>query len=210
MDLAKFAKMPPENNGGSYLKFTPSENIKIVRFCYKKPEDIQVRRKYYDAATRKVIWDTPEGKWTANLKIAVYSSKSQFEIMTWDRSGKFCTESLLPIFEAAGGDICDMVYKITCTKAGTIDASYSIFPLGEEKSAQYAMPDLTSAEDDGSFINSAEDGDDAPEAVEELPTRKPTAPTANKPVTNPTQSVSTGKPATAEVPRRKKNFWDED
>lgn len=189
MDLAKFAKLPPENRG-AFLKFTPSDNIKIVRFCYEKPEDISCRQKLYDAATKKVIWDTPEGKWTMSLKVAVYTSKVAFEMMTWDRSARFGADTLLPLFEAAGGDIIDTVYKITCSKAGTLDATYSFFPLKD--SDAYAMPRLTPVV--------ASDSEEEVEEIEEEPivvasTVKKAAEPASTPAAAP--------------PKKKKNFWEE-
>lgn len=192
MDLAKFAQLQPENNG-AFLKFTPNDNIKIVRFCYKKPEDIQCRQKLYDPATKKVIWDTPEGKWTMSLKVAVYTSKSVFEMMSWDRSARFGADTLLPLFEAAGGDIIDTVYKITCSKAGTLDATYSFFPLKD--SDAYAMPDLTLAAE----------GRDEEEEVEEE--EAPAVVSGRKPI------VARPAPApiapVAAAPKKKKNFWEE-
>lgn len=190
MDLAKFAQLPPENNG-AFLKFTPNNNVKIIRFCYEKPEDISCRQKLYDPATKKVIWDTPEGRWTMSLRVAVYTSKSAFEMMTWDRSARFGADTLLPLFEAAGGDIIDTVYKITCSKAGTLDATYSFFPLKD--SDAYAMPELTPVV--------ASDSEEEVEEIEEEPivvaaTVKKAAP----------QSKVT---ATTAAPKKKRNFWEE-
>lgn len=199
MDLAKFAQLPPENNG-AFLKFTPNDNIKIVRFCYEKPEDIICRQKLYDSATKKVIWDTPEGKWTMSLKVAVYTSKSEFEMMTWDRSARFGADTLLPLFEAAGGDIIDTVYKITCSKAGTLDATYSFFPLKD--SDKYAMPELTptaeSDEEEGD--EEIEEGGD--EVEEEAFAAVAPAP---KKTAAPQSKVA----ATTAAPKKKRNFWEE-
>ena len=195
MDLAKFAKLPPEN-GGSFLKFTPTDNIKIVRFCYKHPDDIKCRQKLYDPATKKVIWDSPEGRWTMQLKVAVYTSKQAYEIMTWDRSARFGADVLMPLFEAAGGDIIDTVYKVTCSKAGTLDATFSFFPLRD--SDTYAMPSLTvetpseeeaSAEVPQSPSVPAAPAAPLPQKVEAAP-QAPAAPTAAKPA--------------------RKRFWEED
>lgn len=194
MDLAKFAQMQPENNG-AFLKFTPNDNIKIVRFCYEKPDDIQCRQKLYDPATKKVIWDTPEGKWTMSLKVAVYTSKSSFEMMTWDRSARFGADTLLPLFEAAGGDIIDTVYKITCSKAGTLDATYSFFPLKD--SDAYAMPELTPAAE-GSDEEEEVEEEEAPAVV----SGKKPVPVVAKPA--PAPGAPAAKPAT-----KKKNFWEE-
>ena len=202
MDLAKFAKLPPENNG-SFLKFTPDDNIKIVRFCYRDASEIQVRQKLYDAATKKVIWDSPEGKWTMQLKVAVYKSKSEYELMTWDRSARFGADVLMPLFEAAGGDIIDTVYKVTCSKAGTLDASFTFFPMRD--SDAYAMPTLASD------VAAAEAAEEAPAAAQEV--AEPVSP-ANKaakraepasapaPAPAPAASPATAKPA-------KKRFWEE-
>ena len=200
MDLAKFAQMPPENNG-AFLKFTPKENIKIVRFCYEKPEDIQCRQKLYDPATTKVIWDTPEGKWTMSLKVAVYTSKSAFEMMTWDRSARFGADTLLPLFEAAGGDIIDTVYKITCSKAGTLDATYSFFPLKD--SDAYAMPELTPAEGEAEEEDEEVEEEEAAEEEEAPAAVSGKKPAAAKPAPAPAKT-----PAAA-APKKKKNFWEE-
>lgn len=203
MDLAKFATLPPENNG-AFLKFTPSENIKIVRFLYHDASEIKCRQKLYDPATKKVIWDTPEGKWTMNLKVAVYSSKTEFEIMQWDRSAAFGRDVLLPLFEAAGGEICDMVYKVSCAKAGTLDAKFTFFPL--KASDEYAMPDI----DGGGEAEEEEVEDEAEDEVEEeeevapAPVKKAAA----KPAQSATKSTPASKP-TATPEKKKRNFWEE-
>lgn len=195
MDLAKFAQMPQEQN--TYLKFTPSDNVKIVRFLYgSRPgvdEDLGIpcRQKYYDPTTKKVVWDTEEGKWTLALKVAVYTSKTEYQIMTWDRSAAFGRDSLLPLFEAAGERIVDTVYKITCSKAGTLEASFSFFPMKD--STTYAMPSLES---------------------EKSPVEEPADTAVNTPVaTEPIKqqvaqpAVEPAKPVTATP--KKKNFWEE-
>lgn len=219
MDLASFAKIPPESNG-AFLKFTAKENIKIVRFCYERAEDIKCRQKYYDPSTRKVIWDTPEGKWMMNLKVAVYKSKTEFEIMTWDRSAAFGRDTLLPLFEAAGGDIIDTVYKITCSKAGTIDATYSFFPL--RNSEDYAMPDLSPADEIADEeVEDEEIGDEeldedeiADEEEDEEPAfnKKKSAPASTgKSTTSSTSSkasAATGSGGTTQK-SKKRNFWEE-
>lgn len=197
MDLAKFATLPPES--GAFLKFTPKDNIKIVRFCYERPEDIQCRQKLYDPATKKVVWDSPEGKWTMSLKVAVYKSKTEFDMMTWDRSARFGADTLLPLFEAAGGDIIDTVYKITCSKAGTLDATYSFFPLKD--SDAYALPDLTPAEE--AAEDEDEDIEDDVEEEEEAPAPAPKK-AAAKPAAKPSAAT-----ASAPAPKKKKNFWEE-
>ena len=189
MDLAKFAKLPPEN-GGAFLKFTPTDNIKIVRFCYRHADDIKCRQKMYDPATKKVIWDTPEGKWTMQLKVAVYKSKTEFEMMTWDRSARFGADVLMPLFEAAGGDIVDTVYKITCAKAGTLDATFSFFPLRDSDS--YAMPTL-SAETEAEEVSAPEVQQSAPEP----------APVRQEQEVHPTPTQAAPKTA-------RKRFWEED
>lgn len=205
MDLAKFAQMPAES-GGAFLKFTPNDNIKIVRFLYPATvgtgEDygIQCRQKLYDPSTKKVIWDAPEGKWTMTLKVAVYSSKSEFATMSWDRSAVFGRDTLLPLFESAGGRICDQVYKVTCSKAGTLDAKFSFFPVKDSES--YAMPNLLPEE------TPQETTTPAPAQPTPAPVAQPAtftqAPQAVQAVVN--------KPATA-MPAptpKKKNFWDDD
>ena len=201
MDLAKFAKMPAET-GGAYLKFTPSDNVKIVRFCYNRPEDIECRRKLYDPTSKKVIWDSPEGKWVTNLSVAVYKSKSEFELMKWERSAAFARDTLLPLFEAAGGKIIDTVYKVTCSKASTLDATYSFFPLKD--SENYAMPDISSSA--SSDESSAQDQDAVSEAAEDedLPFSKTPA---SKPVQK--EVVKDTAPAATVAPKRKRNFWEE-
>lgn len=192
MDLAKFAQLPAESNG-SFLKFTANDNIKIVRFCYERAEDIKCRKKLYDPATRKVVYDTEDGKWTMNLRVAVYSDKNTFELMTWDRSARFGADNLLPVFEAAGGRICDTVYKITCQKAGTLDAAYTLFPLANSK--DYAMPELVVDEDDGEG------------AIAQAPVQP--APTAQQPpLAQATQTTATAQ-AQPQPTVRKKQFWEE-
>ena len=144
MDLAKFAQLPQEQN--SFLKFTANDNVKIVRFLYGTTPGvdenlgISCRQKLFDPSTKKVVWDTPEGKWTMSLKVAVYTSKTDYQLMTWDRSAAFGRDYLLPLFEAAGGRIIDTVYKITCSKAGTLDATFSFFPVKDSET--YALPSL--------------------------------------------------------------------
>lgn len=201
MDLAKFAQMPAES-GGAFLKFTPNDNIKVVRFLYPATvgtgEDygIQCRQKLYDPSTKKVIWDAPEGKWTMTLKVAVYSSKSEFATMSWDRSAVFGRDTLLPLFESAGGRICDQVYKVTCSKAGTLDATFSFFPVKDSEA--YAMPNLLPEE----------------ETPQETTTPAPAQPTpapVAQPKNAPSASVAPkASPTPVQAPAKKKNFWDED
>lgn len=222
MDLAKFAQLPPEENN-NYLKFKAKDNIKIVRFLYRTASEIQARQKLYDPQQRKVIWDTPEGKWTIQLKVAVYSDKDTFEIMTWDRSAAFGRDILLPQFEEVEGDICDQVYKIKCAKAGTIDASYTIVPVKD--SDTYAMPDIPDykkgdeddsdddeedVDDDDLDEDDDEDIDDDEDDEEDEPPKKTSKP-APKAASAPKPSKQDTKAASS-VPEKKKkrNFWDED
>lgn len=217
MDLAKFAQIPPENNG-VFLKFTPNDNVKIVRFLYLTTagsgEDLGIlcRQKLYDAATKKVIWDAPEGKWTMTLKCAIYSSKSEFTMMSWDRSAAFGRDILLPLFESAGGRICDQVYKITCTKAGTLDAVFSFFPIKDSEA--YAMPNL-SAES----TEVAQESEVPPAPITPVPPVATQTAKASAPVTKPqatvgaTASGATPVQATAGTAKatsaKKRNFWEE-
>lgn len=190
MDLAKFAAMPQESTG-AFLKFTPSENVKIVRFCYNTPEDIQARQKLYDPTTRKVIWDTPEGKWTLQLKVAVYSSKEKYDMMTWERSARFGADVLLPVFESAGGNIIDTVYKVTCTKAGTLDATYSLFPLKD--SSTFAFPQVVTA-------GESKEADDE-DVFASQPAPAPQKNVAPAPTTHAAPQRTT-------TPNKQKNFWE--
>lgn len=183
MDLAKFSQLPSES-GGAYLKFTPQDNVKIIRFCYNDASEIKCRQKLYDPATKKVIWDSPEGKWTMALKVAVYRSKTEFDMMTWDRSAAFGRDQLMPLFDAAGGNIIDTVYKVTCSKAGTLDATFSFFPL--KNSEEYAVPDLTPTEVESEEVEEVE-----VEVEEPAPVKKVAPAPAAKPAT------------------KKKNFWEE-
>lgn len=190
MDLAKFAQLPPEQN--TFLKFTANDNVKIVRFLYGTTpgvdEDLGIscRQKLFDPSTKKVVWDTPEGKWTLSLKVAVYSSKTDYQLMTWDRSAAFGRDSLLPLFEAAGGRICDTIYKVTCSKAGTLDATFSFFPLKDSNS--YALPSLEAEEPTAQApVAPATPVQQQPTVVQPFAQPTPIAPTAPK----------------------KKNFWEE-
>lgn len=187
MDLASFAQMPAEGGNKSYLKFKQGDNIKIVRFLYDNPTQIECRKKKYENG--KVIWDSEDGKWTMNLRVAVYSSKTEYEIMTWDRSANFGRDNLLPIFEAAGGKVSDHVYKITCTKPGTLDATFTLFPLPD--SDTYAVPDMT------------------PEAQPTTATataQPATQPVAQQPVAQAVEPTPAPMP---QQPVKKKQFWEE-
>ena len=205
MDLAKFAAMPPEAGGGTFLKFSPADSVKIVRFMYTTEagvdEDlgIKCRRKYFDKSTKKVVWDTPEGKWTMALKVAVYSSKTEYAFMTWDRSAAFGRDNLLPLFEAAGGRICDTVYKVTCSKAGTLDATFSFFPVKD--SAAFAMPSLA---EEGGLDGVSDEGAEVDEDV-----TPPTPPAAVAKAASTAPKASVPKAASAPPPKRKQ-FWEED
>ncbi len=207
MDLAKFAAMPPEAGGGTFLKFTPADSVKIVRFMYTAvsgvDEDlgIKCRRKYFDKSTKKVVWDTPEGKWTMALKVAVYTSKTEYTFMTWDRSAVFGRDNLMPLFEAAGGRICDTVYKVTCSKAGTLDATFSFFPVRD--SAAFAMPSLI---EEGGFDGGAEVDEDVtpPAAVAKAASTAPKA-SVPKAAVAPAASAPAQK-----APTKRKQFWEED
>jgi len=198
MDLAKFAQMPKENSG-TFLKFTPSDNVKIVRFCYNAATDVQCRQKLFDPTTRKVIWDTPDGQWKSMLKVAVYSSKADFQFATWERSSQFCQDNLMPLWDAAGGRVCDTVYKVTCTKAGTLDATYSYFPLKDSET--YAMPNMSAEEEQA----------EAPAVAQPAPVAQPT-PVAPSPAPAPVAPQPVAQPAvaqpTAPATPKKKNFWE--
>lgn len=205
MDLAKFAKMPAES--GAYLKFKADDNIKIVRFLYDKAEDISCRQKYYDPAQKKVIYDTPEGKWTMALKVAVYKSRAEYEIMTWDRTARFGAEVLLPIFESAGGKISDTVYKVTCTKPGTLEASFTLFPMKDSES--YAMPEYSnSSEEVGGNAEAVAQTQPAQQVAQQPVANTVPQPTATQPAPAPTQAPVQQSAETP--PKRKKNFWEED
>lgn len=187
MDLASFAQMPAESGNKSYLKFKQGDNIKIVRFLYDDPTQIECRRKKYENG--KVIWDSEDGKWTMNLRVAVYKSKTEYDIMTWDRSANFGRDNLLPIFEAAGGKVSDHVYKITCMKPGTLDATFTLFALPD--SVTYAVP--------------------TPEAQQPAPVTAPvqqpvTQPIAQQPVAQAVEPTPAPMP---QQPVKKKQFWEE-
>ena len=189
MDLATFAKMPDAS--GKYLKFTAKDNVKIVRFLYDTTPDvdedlgIRVRKKQYIKETNTVVWDTPEGKDVINFKLAVYSSKTEYAIMTWERSAVFGRDTALPLFRAAGGKISDTVYKITATNAGTLDAKYNFFPLKDGDA--YAVPVIESVETTDSVIE-----EQIQRAVAKPAQAQPTAPAP--------ESVNTAP--------KKKNFWE--
>lgn len=200
MDLAKFAQMPQEQN--SFLKFTANDNVKIVRFLYGTTpgvdEDLGIscRQKLFDSSTKKVIWDTPEGKWTMSLKVAVYTSKTEYQLMTWDRSAVFGRDYLLPLFEAAGGRIIDTVYKITCSKAGTLDATFSFFPIKDSET--YAVPSLVES------VEEVEEAVAQPAPVQTKPVQPAPQQVQPKVAVAPTAPAF----ATASAPK-KKNFWEE-
>lgn len=191
MDLATFAKMPDAS--GKYLKFTAKDNVKIVRFLYDTTPDvdedlgIRVRKKQYIKETNTVVWDTPEGKDVINFKLAVYSSKTEYAIMTWERSAVFGRDTALPLFRAAGGKISDTVYKITATNAGTLDAKYNFFPLKDGDA--YAVPVIEgeSEETTDSVIK-----EQIQRAVAKPSQAQPTAPA----------------PEPVDATPKKKNFWE--
>lgn len=202
MDLAKFAAMPREKG---FLKFTQNDNVKVIRFLYgavvgvDEELGIPVRYQEFDQASKTVVYDTPNSKPTMSLKVAVYTSKNEFTVMTWNRrADTFGADILLPLWESAGGRICDTVYKVTCTQPGTLNAKFSFFPLKD--SATYAMPDLNAA------------------AVAEVAQpAAPSAPVASQP-TAPVQQSFPTQPASAPAPtqaaaqpaqKSKRYFWEE-
>lgn len=199
MNLAEYSKLPPADSGnGNYLRFKANDNTKIIRFCYADASEIVCRKKKYENG--KTVWDTEDGKWSMQLRVAVYSDKQNYEIMTWDRSSHFGTHTLLPLFENAGGRICDQVYRVVCTNAGTMDATFNFFAVPDPQN--YAMPDI-----------SAQPAVAAPTAqptVAPAPFTQQVAPTPVAPA--PTAPVA--QPAPAPVaqptqPAKKKNFWEE-
>ena len=198
MNLAEYSKLPPADSGnGNYLRFRANDNTKIVRFCYADASEIVCRKKKYENG--KTVWDTEDGKWSMQLRVAVYSDKQNYEIMTWDRSSHFGTHTLLPLFENAGGRICDQVYRVVCTNAGTMDATFNFFAVPDPQN--YAMPDLSAQPAPAVATPTAQP------TVAPAPFTQQVAPTPVAPA--PTAPVAQPAPAPVAQPTKKKNFWEE-
>ena len=223
MDLAKFAQMPRDKG---FLKFTANDNVKIIRFLYgttvgvDEELGIPVRYQEFDQATKTVVYDTPGSKPTMSLRVAVYTSKNEYTIRTWSRrADTFGADILIPLWEGAGGRICDTVYKVTCTKAGTLDAKFSFFPLKD--SDTYAMPDLSEKADDAASAQpQVQQQQYAPQgyALQSYPQQQYAPPIVSNYggsgqvlATPPAQTVAQPQvQATQPAPAKpRKNFWDE-
>ena len=133
------------------------------------------------------------------LRVAVYSDKQNYEIMTWDRSSHFGTHTLLPLFENAGGRICDQVYRVVCTNAGTMDATFNFFAVPDPQN--YAMPDISAQPAPAVATPTAQP------TVAPAPFTQQVAPTPVAPA--PTAPVAQPAPAPVAQPTKKKNFWEE-
>lgn len=145
MNLADYEKMDTERpSGGEFIKFTKQGETRYMRFLYesggeKMGEDISIRRKKWDEAAKKYVYDTEDGQLMAVLKAVEYDEDgSNPRLVKWERSAYFCKNTLLPMFRNYPR-IIDGVWKITVTNPGTMDISFSLFPVMNADTIKYPI-----------------------------------------------------------------------
>lgn len=153
MNLSEYEKLDTAPRAtGEYIKFEKTGDTRFLRFLYesggdKMGEDIPVRRKKWDDAQHKFVYDTEDGTLTCALSCIEYDEDgSNPRLVIWERSAYFCKNTLLPMFRNYPR-IIDAVWKVTATNPKTTDASYSLFPVMNADTIKYPIIKADSKEE---------------------------------------------------------------
>lgn len=135
MNLSDYEKLDTSTqSSGEFIKFKKQGETRYLRFLYesggeKMGEDIQLRRKKWDDAAQKYVYDTEDGQLMSVLNAIEYDEDGKNpRFVKWERSAYFCKNTLLPMFRNYPR-IIDGVWKVTVTNPGTTDISFSLFPV---------------------------------------------------------------------------------
>lgn len=154
MNLADYAKLDTgrgSGDRGEFISFEKTGDTKYLRFMYesggeKMGEDIPTRRKKWDDAQHKYIYDTEDGTQMCVLDCIEYDEDGKNpRRVRWERSAYFCKNTLLPMWKNYPR-IIDGVWKVTATNPKTMDASYSLFPVMNADTIKYPIIEVEKKE----------------------------------------------------------------
>lgn len=145
MNLAEYKKLDNERSSrGDFIGFEKTGDTRYLRFLYESGgeqmgSDIPLRKKKWDDAQHKYVYDTEDGQQMAILDAIEYDADgSNPRRVRWERSAYFCKNTLLPMFRNYPR-IIDGVWKITATNPKTMDASYALFPVMNADTIKYPI-----------------------------------------------------------------------
>lgn len=145
MNLSDYVKMDDNRQSrGDFISFEKTGDTKYLRFMYTSGgenmgEDIPTRRKKWDDAAHKYVYDTEDGQQMCVLDCIQYDEDgSNPRRVRWERSAYFCSHTLLPMWRNYPR-IIDGVWKVTATNPKTTDASYALFPVMNADTIKYPI-----------------------------------------------------------------------
>lgn len=168
MNLADYEKLDTgAQASGEFIKFTKQGETRYLRFLYesggdKMGEDIQLRKKKWDESAKKYVYDTEDGTQMAVLSAVEYDEDgSNPRLVKWERSAYFCKNTLLPMFRNYPR-IIDGVWKVTVTNPGTMDISFSLFPVMGADTVKYPIIKKEEKKEEEKKVEPAKPAEPAP------------------------------------------------
>nr|DAH56632.1 MAG TPA: hypothetical protein [Caudoviricetes sp.] len=172
MNLADYEKLDTKREfNDNFIKFEATGDTKYLRFMYtsggdEMGKDVEFRRKKWDEAQHKFVYDTEDGQLITALKCIEYDADGKNpRPVRWERSAYFCKTVLLPAWRNYPR-IIDGVWKVTATNPKDKTAAYSLFPVMSADTIKF--PIIETVEESKPVETKVE----APKPVEEVKPKK--------------------------------------